>query len=132
LPLDAQDRKTRVTPDVFFGPGAHFSGARGGGPGGPVRATFKPKLPRAGRYEICVASRPSAKMATNVPVLVRHAGGDTRVALDQRNTSTPFPFTSIGEFRFDAGEGAALVEMTNAGADGRVTADAVRWVWVGE
>ena len=131
LPLNAKDSKTRITPDVFFGPGARFSGPRGGGPGGPARATFKARLPRAGRYQVCVASRPSPKMATNVPVLVRHAGGDTRVSVDQRNTSTPFPLRSIGEFRFNAGDGA-LVELTNAGADGRITADAVRRVWVGE
>jgi hypothetical protein len=131
LPLNAKGVATRITPDVFFGPGAHFSGPRGGGPGGPVRATFKTTLPRAGRYEIAVASRPSPKMATNVPVLVRHADGDARVSLDQRNTLSPFPFTSVGTFRFAAGNGA-FVELTNAGADGRITADAVRWIWVGE
>ena len=122
-----------ITPDIFFGPGVHFSGSRGGGvPGGPVRARFTPNLSRAGRYEVCVGSRPNPKLATNTPVTIRHADGETVVALDQRTSQSPFAFTPVGEFRFARGATPGFVELTNVGADGRVAADAVRWVWVGE
>jgi hypothetical protein len=121
----------RITPDVFVGPGVHFSGHRGGGAGGPARAKFRPTIPRAGRYEVCVAFRPSAKLATNVPVTIHHAGGQARQTLNQRESATPFPFVSLGVFSFAAGDDG-FVDMTNAGVDGRIAADGVRWVWVGE
>jgi hypothetical protein len=132
LPLRARDNAAVITPDIFVGPGVHFSGPRGGGRGGPVRAMFRPTLPQPGRYEVCIAFRPAPKMATNVPVTVRHARGEERLTLDQRHAATPFVFTSVGEFHFDAGRAGATVELTNAGADGRVAADAVRFVWRGE
>jgi hypothetical protein len=121
-----------ITPDIFFGAGVHFSGPRGGGPGGPVRARFVPTIPRAGRYEVCIASRPNPKLASNTPVTISHADGVTTVTLDQRTPHSPFAFTPVGEFRFAAGQTPGFVELSNAGADGRIAADAVRWVRVGD
>jgi hypothetical protein len=132
LPLRTRDNAAVITPDIFVGPCVHFSGPRGGGRDGPVRATFRPMLPQSGRYEVCIAFRPSAKLATNVPVTIRHARGEERLTLDQRHAATPFVFTSVGEFHFEAGRAATSVELTNANADGRVAADAVRFVWRGE
>ena len=71
------------------------------------------------------------KLKDNTPVTIRHARGESRVALDQRNATTPFVFTSVGEFHFDAGR-AGSVDMTNASADGRIAVDAVRFVWRGD
>ena len=50
---------------------------------------------------------------------------------DERTDRTPFPWTSLGEFRFKAGD-SGFVEITNGNADGRVAIDGVRWVWLGE
>ena len=85
----------------------------------------------AGRYQVCLGFRAARNQATNVPVLVRCAGGSTRLTVNQRDETTPFNFVALGEFRFDAGS-AGFVELTNHGTDGRVAVDGVRWVWIGD
>lgn len=116
--------------DVFLGPGIHRDVTRQGKKA-PARLRFQPQLPRAGRYELCLGFRPAKNQATNVPITVKHAEGTAKLTVDQRVEVTPFPFMSIGEFRFKAGE-TGFVEITNGGTDGRVVVDGVRWVWRGE
>ncbi|MEO6739988.1 MAG: FAD-dependent oxidoreductase, partial [Chthoniobacteraceae bacterium] len=116
--------------DIFTGPGIHSDVARKG-QASPVRGRFQPSLPRAGKYQVCIGFRPAKKQATNVPVLIRHAGGTAKLTVNEREETTPFNFTLIGEFSFKAGD-SGFVEITNAGADGRVVIDGVRWVWLGE
>jgi hypothetical protein len=116
--------------DVYFGPGIQRD-ARSKGKVGAVRARFQPVLERTGRYRVCLGFRPSKAQATNTPVLVKHARGNTKVVVDQRQESTPFNWVPLGEFAFKAGD-SGFVEVTNGGADGRVALDGVRWVWLGE
>ena len=96
-----------------------------------ARVRFQPKLPLAGRYQVCLGFRPGKRQATNVPVLIKHAGGNARQTVDERNEVTPFAFVPVGEFRFRAGD-AGFVEITNGNTDGLVAVDSVRWVWLGE
>jgi hypothetical protein len=117
-------------PDVFIGPGTQYDEVRDG-KHAPARARFQQALSRAGRYEVCLCFRPAKNQATNVPVTIRSAGGVKNVTVDERKETTPFPFVSLGEFRFDAGE-KGYVEIRNANVDGRVAVDGVRWVWRGE
>lgn len=120
---------TRV-PDVFLGPGVQSDVVRKGKVS-PARARFQPTLPRDGRYQICLCFRAARGQATKVPVTIRHAEGTAKAEVDQRKETTPFPFVSLGEFRFKAG-GAGFVELRNGDAlDGRVVVDGVRWVWLG-
>lgn len=115
--------------DVFLGPGIHRDTVvRGKVP--PARARFQPNLPRDGRYQVCLAFRPSKIQATNTPVLIKHAKGNTKLALDQRQETTPFNWVPVGEFEFKAG-GAGFMEVSNGGADGRVAIDGARWIWMG-
>lgn len=115
--------------DVFHGPGIHRDMVvRGKVP--PARAHFQPVLPRDGRYQVCLAFRPSKAQATNTPVLIKHAKGNTKLALDQRKETTPFHWVPVGEFEFKAGS-AGFLEVSNGGADGRVAIDGARWIWLG-
>lgn len=51
--------------------------------------------------------------------------------IDQRSEKTPFNAVPIGEFTFKASD-SGFVELRNAGTDGRIAIDGVRWVWLGE
>lgn len=102
------------------------------GPDGePMSAEFATTLPRSGRYRVAVAFPSGNNRATNVPVVVTHAGGTTPLSLNQKQKPGPFAFQPIGEFRFKAGERAAVI-YSNKGANGIVLIDTVRWIWVGE
>lgn len=118
------------TPDIFIGPGIHTDTVRND-KRVAARARFQANLPRAGRYQVCLAFRPAKNQATSVPVVIQHAGGKARLTANQRAEMTPFPFVPLGEFHFKAGDGG-FVEISNHDVDGHVALDAVRWVWIGE
>ena len=52
---------------------------------GEQTARFTPDLPQAGRYQVAIAYPFNANRASNVPVIIRHADGETKVTLDQKN-----------------------------------------------
>ena len=58
---------------------------------------------------------------------IHHEEGVTRVAVDQRSRRAdgPLHWTDLGTYRF-AGRGVVVV--ANAGTDGYVVVDGVRWV----
>jgi hypothetical protein len=95
---------------------------------GNQTARFVPDLPRAGRYEVFIAYPFNANRATNTPVTIRHADGETKVTLNQRRKPAVQDLLQpVGTFRFEAGR-AGQVEIGNAGTDGYVVIDAVQWV----
>ncbi|WP_218280884.1 hypothetical protein [Verrucomicrobium spinosum] len=51
---------------------------------GTKSVTFTPDLPKAGRYEVRVAHCYNVRRATNTPVTIHHAGGDTLVRINQQ------------------------------------------------
>lgn len=51
--------------------------------------------------------------------------------VNERRKKAPFAFAPIGTFRFEAGQEAS-VTISNAGADGFVAIDAVRFIPVPE
>jgi len=97
---------------------------------GKSSITYSTKLPRSGRYLVALAFPSTPSQATNTPVTVTHAGGESKLTIDQKNASL-FAFTPLGEYRFDAAQPAS-VTVSNQGANGRVAADTVRWIWLGE
>jgi hypothetical protein len=117
-------------PDTFTGPGAQRTSMRHGKPSA-ARARFQPYLPSSGRYLLCIGFRPAKDQATAARIIVHHAAGVKRATINQRDKLSPLPFTSLGEFRFRAGD-EGYVDISNADANGRVAIDAVRWVWIGE
>ena len=95
---------------------------------GEKTATFVPKLPRAGEYEVHVAYTAAKGRATNVPITIRFAGGEKTVALNQEEKPTlDGLFRSVGTYRFDAGNAGAVV-IANRDTVGHVIVDAVRFV----
>lgn len=93
---------------------------------GEKLATFKAELPAAGRYEVRVSYTTHANRATNVPVTVRHAQGETGVRVNQRQQpSIAGLWHPVGTFDFD--ENAEVV-ISNAETNGHVIIDAVQWL----
>ncbi len=100
----------------------HDDGARNG----QAAAAFTATLPEAGKYEVQVAWTQNGNRATNVPVRIDHAGGSSEVRLNQReHPAFEKQFGSVGTYHFD---GTGTVTITNAGTDGHVIIDAVRWL----
>ncbi len=95
---------------------------------GNKSARFDPKLPKDGIYCVRLAYAPGSNRASNVHVIVHHAGGVTELTVNQRQ-KPPIADLSIelGEFRFENSLPCA-VEIRNDKADGYVIADAVQWV----
>ena len=95
---------------------------------GKFSAYFETMLPKTGKYEVRVAYSPNGNRATNVPVTIRHAGGETVVKVNQQK-EPPINglFISVGTFEFSAKE-PAVVTISNKSADGYVIIDAVQWL----
>ena len=105
----------------FVGSGYRHDGNAGKG---SRTITFQTPL-EPGQYTVWLSSTPAANRATNVPVAIGHAGGVTRLQINQQ---TPPPrdglFVLLGSFSFgDSG----TVELSNHNTNGYVVADAVRF-----
>ncbi len=122
--LKGRWKRTRGT-DVEYRQRVGLLDTRGGDGSGVAR--FATRLPRAGRYQVAIAWPTLSNRATNVPVTIEHAGGQATLTLNQRKKDTPFAFVPVGVFRFGPDRDAA-VTITNAGADGYVAIDAVRFI----
>jgi hypothetical protein len=120
------DRNSSAHP-VYVGGGYLHDGNEGKG---AQSARFVPEIPKTGRYEVFVAYPWNANRATNVPVTIRHADGETKFILNERKKpAVQELLQSVGTFRFEKGR-AGAVEISNAGTDGFVVIDAVQWVEV--
>ncbi|GAA0452808.1 hypothetical protein Ade02nite_00860 [Paractinoplanes deccanensis] len=87
-----------------------------------ARVRWQLPVPAAGVYQVAVWYTAHDNRAPDAPYTVRHAGGATTVAVDQRTRGGTW--VAIGDFPFE-GAGTATVELTGD-ADGYVVADAVR------
>ncbi|NQV24946.1 MAG: FAD-dependent oxidoreductase [Rhodopirellula sp.] len=94
---------------------------------GRSTARFEAKL-KPGRYEVRLAYSHNGNRASNVPVVIHHAGGDEKVVVNQRKVpEIDKLFVSLGEFDF-AADTPAVVTISNQGTDGYVIIDAVQWL----
>ena len=92
---------------------------------GKTLARFEVEL-KPGKYEVRLSWPRNDNRATNVPVTIRHAGGETTVSVNQRQApAIDNAFESLGVFDFGA---QAVVEVSNAETDGYVIVDAVEFV----
>jgi hypothetical protein len=98
---------------------------------GKKSVTFTPDLPRDGRYEVRLSHCYNIRRATNTPVTLHHADGETTVRINQQETPEHGKlFRSLGTFRFKAGRGG-WVRISTDGTEGKyVIADAVQWLEV--
>jgi hypothetical protein len=71
---------------------------------------------------------PANNRANNVPVTVRHAGGEAKVTVNERKTpDIDKLWLSLGTFEFKADQPASVV-VSNEGANGYVIIDAVQFL----
>ena len=96
---------------------------------GEKSVTFTPDLPRAGRYEVRLAHCYNVRRATNAPVTIRHADGETKLRINQQEEPPHGRlFRTLGTFRFAAGTNSS-VRLSNEGTEGKyVIADAVQFI----
>ncbi len=106
--------------------GANYAFAR---PGTNSTATFTPTIPTDGQYEVFVNYSAHPNRASNAGLRVFHNSGVFVTTLNQQTGGGTF--NSVGTFNFVAGSFDRVV-ISAAGSDGIVTADAVRFVRVGE
>ena len=123
------DRKTRA-PDFFYGLGDRELESYPK-ENEPLVAKFAPAVKVAGKYRVCLGFRPDKKQAQDLPVVIRHAGGETTVTVDQRETDSPFYWFPLGDFRFEPGQPAAI-EIPNRETKGKTVIDGVRLVFLGD
>ncbi len=97
---------------------------------GAQTARFTPTLPTTGLYRVAVSYSTNANRATNVPVIIHHAKGETKVLVNQKlKPNGDGPFHVVGIFEFTAGKDS-WVEIGNADTNGYVIVDAAQWVAV--
>ena len=97
---------------------------------GHKAVTFTPELPQAGWYEVRLAHCYNVRRATNTPVTIHHADGDTTLRINQQEEPPhEHLFRTLGTFRFEKGH-AGWVRISNDGTDPTkvVIADAVHFL----
>jgi hypothetical protein len=93
---------------------------------GNMRARFKVKVIKGGRYRVRFYYTPNANRATNAHVEIQHAEGKVERKVNERIAGKgPAVFSDLGVFSFQPGD-PSYVEVSNAGADGHVVVDAVQ------
>jgi hypothetical protein len=92
---------------------------------GGCRLVFRPKIEKAGKYEVRFYYTPNPNRASNVPVEINGDGIHKVVHVNERNGKSGEP-VSLGTFELSRG-GKVTVEVGNAGTDGHVIADAVQF-----
>lgn len=109
----------------FIGAGYHHDGNVNDG---NCTARFEAVLPKSGSYEVRLAVPHNTNRASNARVKVLTPGGEKIVSVNQK-VMPPIDglFVSLGTFLFTK-DVAAVVTITNEGADGYVVADAVQWL----
>jgi len=92
---------------------------------GELAASFETKL-EPGNYRVRVGFPKASNRATNTPLIIHHAEGETRVVVNQREPDlVDGLWYDCGIYRFaDQGKGIIL----NDGTDGHVILDAVQWL----
>jgi hypothetical protein len=94
---------------------------------GAMTARFTPALPAAGSYRVAISYSLNGNRATNAPVTIHHAQGETKVLVNQRLKPSDGLLHVVGTFEFAAGKDG-WVEISNAGTDGHVIVDAAQWL----
>jgi hypothetical protein len=109
----------------FVGDGYSHDGNEGKG---AKSITFRASLPKAGKYEVRFAYAPNKNRCNAVPVIVRHAGGEATVVVNETKPGAFDGLTvTLGTFEFESGK-PAEVFISTKGTTGYVVADAAQWI----
>ncbi len=101
----------------------YLSDGKTGATGGK-RVRFAPALPVSAAYDVYIRWCGTDNRASNAPVDIAHANGTSTVTVNQRTNHATWVF--LGTYGFHAGN-AGSVTLRNDGANGFVTADAVKF-----
>ena len=85
---------------------------------------FTPTLPETGTYMVYLFWSSNNSRASNVPVDVTHAGGTTRVLMNQRSGHGQYNY--VGSFDFEAGTAGNVLIGTES-TNGYVAVDTIRF-----
>ncbi|MEO0513828.1 MAG: kelch repeat-containing protein [Planctomycetota bacterium] len=91
---------------------------------GSKTVEFTPTLPGAGTFEVSVWYSATNSRAINVPYTITHDGGTTQLTINQRINGGQW--VSLGTFDMTPGQGHGVL-LSNAGTNGTVVADAIRF-----
>lgn len=97
---------------------------------GKKSVTWNFDPPKSGRYRVELSHCYNVRRATNTPVLISHADGETEVKINQQETPPVARlFRPVGEYRFKKGS-PGTVRISNHGTSSKqvVIADAVRFI----
>jgi V8-like Glu-specific endopeptidase len=114
----------KTSPTGFFGANYLSDGNAGKG---TKQVKYTANLATAGQYQVFAQWASATGNASNAKYAVAHAGGTTTVSKNQKTGGGVWQL--LGTFTFAAGT-AGSVTVKNAGTDGTVVADAVRFVRV--
>ena len=97
---------------------------------GEKSVTWRPVIPEGGTYEVRISHCYNVRRATNTPVTIRHADGETTIRINQQEVPEYGRFfRSLGTFRFEAGNGGSIT-ISNDETDPKqvAIADAVQLI----
>lgn len=95
---------------------------------GDKTISFTPRISKTGRYEVRVAFNAGPGRAEKIAASIFHADGEELVHFKEKTEVLKgLQFASLGTFRFEA-NGQGFVLITNGGAEGFVTVDAVQFL----
>jgi hypothetical protein len=95
---------------------------------GRQTARYNFKVEKSGQYEVRIGYPANPNRATNVPIVIRHAGGETSAEVNQKNVpKIDRLFEPLGRFEFMQGQEYAVI-ISNERTDGYVVIDAVQIV----
>ncbi len=92
---------------------------------GTKKAVYLLNVPKSGLYEVRLVYAPHDNRSENVPVEIHAADGVKTVSVNQKKSASA-PFQTLGMFRFEAGENAAKIVVSNRGTRGHVLLDGVQ------
>lgn len=101
------------------------------GDGGAASVTWRPNLPRTGRYRVDGWWVVSSNRAPDAPFTIHHRDGATIVAANQADLATAGRWNELGVFNFDAGTAGSVTLTANVATTKLVSADAVRFSYLG-
>ncbi len=99
---------------------------------GEKSVSWHPDFPEFGRYEVRISHCYNVRRATNTPVTIRHAKGETMIQINQQEVPEHGKlFRSLGVFEFAKGN-SGTVTISNEGTDPKkvAIADAVQFLKV--
>lgn len=96
---------------------------------GEKKIIFETKLPKSGVYEVRMSHCYNIRRATNAPITIRHADGETTLRVNEQEIPEHDKlFRTLGKFRFEK-DALASVAISNEGTEGKyVIADAVQFI----